>query len=74
MFMQKYSVDRIEGDFAVAECNGKFVDIALSLLPQEVKEGCILIKDDNGAYFIDKDETESTKKALFEMQNSLFDE
>lgn len=72
--MEKYSVDRIEGGFAVVECNGEFVEIALSQLPQEVKEGCILIKDENGAYFIDKDETENTKRALFELQNSLFDE
>ena len=72
--MEKYSVDRIEGDFAVVECNGEFVEIALSQLPQEVKEGCILIKDDNGAYYIDKDETGKIKQALFELQNSLFDE
>ena len=72
--MEKYSVDRIEGGFAVVECNGEFDEIALSQLPQEVKEGCILIKDENGAYFIDKDETENTKRALFELQNSLFDE
>lgn len=39
--MKEWIVDRIEGDFAVIEYDGQYVDIPLHLLP-EIKEGSTL--------------------------------
>ncbi len=72
--MEKYSVDRIEGAFAVLVSNGKTSQISLDKLPESVKDGCVLVKDDSGMYFIDNAQTEKIKTALNELQNSLFDE
>ncbi len=35
-------IDRIEGDFAIVEVNGKTMDVPLSELPQGVREGQVL--------------------------------
>ena len=71
--MKKYSVDRIENDIAVSEDeNGNTVNIRLSELPSGVKEGDIL--SFNGEkYAVLYDETEQRRKALLNLQKSLFD-
>lgn len=71
--MKKYSVDRIENDIAVSEDeNGNIVNIRLSELPSDVKEGDIL--SFNGEkYAVLYDETEQRRKALLNLQKSLFD-
>lgn len=68
----KYSLDRIEGDFAVViDDSEKMLRIPLASVPKEAKEGSVLVRTDSG-FSVDFAETERRKKRLFEMQNSLF--
>lgn len=72
--MNKYSVDRIENQFAVLEFGDDFIQIELKELPPGVKEGDVLMRDENGKLFIDEKATQQIKNELFELQNSLFSE
>lgn len=72
--MNIYSVDRIEENIAVIEYEGKFIEIGLEELPENIKEGDILIKEENGSFSVDENETKRIKALLAEKQNSLFDE
>lgn len=68
-----FAIDRLEENSAVCENRetGEFVNIPISQLPENVKEGSIL-KFENGIYVLD---TESTKKEQQEVKNlvdSLF--
>ncbi|MGN1194922.1 MAG: DUF3006 domain-containing protein [Acutalibacteraceae bacterium] len=68
----KYSLDRIEGEFAVLiDDSENTVNVPVSLLPKEAKEGSVLVKTYDG-YSVDTEETMRRKKRLFELQNSLF--
>lgn len=71
--MSKYSVDRIEEKTAVIEYNGKFFEIELDELPENINEGDVIVKDDNGNFIIDYSQTKKIQKELFEKQKSLFD-
>ncbi len=65
-------IDRFECKYAVCELeNGKFVDVLKTDIPQEAKEGDILIKTDNG-YCVDKMATEGKRKEIKERMNRLF--
>ena len=57
--MQKYIIDRFEGDFAVCENydTEEIIDILKEKLPNDAKEGDILLKDDNENFCIDYEET-----------------
>ena len=68
----KYSLDRIEGEYAVLiDENGLPENVPLSLLPKEAKEGSML-ENTEGGYLLDAEETNERRKKLFELQNSLF--
>lgn len=68
-----YSVSRIEDDRAVLEFPDKtFKDIPLSVLPLNISEGNILIKDENGVFQLDFEEEKRRKKRLLELQNKIF--
>ena len=46
--MKKFTVDRIEGELAVLECeNGSFVEMELASLPKNIREGDIIRFDAN---------------------------
>ena len=66
-----YTVDRIEGDFAVLDDDGDPRDINLKDLPENVKEGDIL-KFENNAYIIDAERTKQSKKNIEERFRKLF--
>lgn len=69
----KAVVDRIENDFAVVELeDGKFINIPLSELPIEVKEGSVIEFLDNDKYRILEDEEKERRKQNFNALNSLF--
>lgn len=53
----KYSIDRIENNIAVLENieNNKLLEININMLPEGIKEGTILIKEDD-KYLIDSQE------------------
>ncbi len=66
-------VDRIIEDFAVCEdaITGKFLDISLSELPDNVKEGdCIILIGDR--YVIDEEVTARRREENFDLYNQLF--
>ena len=68
----KYSVDRIEEGFAVCEDeNGVFVNFELALLPYGIREGDILLQDENG-FAVLKDETQERREKLAKLQKSIF--
>ena len=52
--MKRFTVDRIEEDKAVLECeNGECVTLEVKSLPKNIKEGDVLCFEEN-SYFLDK--------------------
>ena len=70
--MMKYSVERIEENVALCEDDlGKTVKLRLEELPENIREGDIIVRTENG-YTIDTDETSVRRKKMAEMQKKLF--
>lgn len=70
--MMKYSVERIEENVALCEDDlGKTVKLRLDELPENIREGDIIVRTENG-YTIDSDETSARRKKMAEMQKKLF--
>lgn len=70
--MMKYSVERIEENVALCEDDlGKTVKLRLEELPENIREGDIIVRTENG-YTIDSDETSVRRKKMAEMQKKLF--
>lgn len=72
--MKKYSVDRIENGIAVIECGTEILNISVLSLPNGVQEGDILVRQSDGSFTVDSEETERLKREYNKIQNSLFDE
>lgn len=67
-----YTIDRIEECLAVCEnSEGNTVNIPLSDLPDNVREGDILRKTDDG-FEICADETAERRKKMAKLQSSIF--
>ncbi len=64
-------IDRIEGNIAIVETENGHLDISLSAIIGNPKEGDVLSKKGEG-YIIDKAETTSRKSKILSLQNSLF--
>ena len=72
--MKKLTIDRIEEGKAVLECeNGEMVNLDVSSLPKNIKEGDILEFAD-GSYFLDDEETENRKRHIRDLMSNLFEE
>ena len=68
-----YSVSRIDEGIAVLEFpDGEFREVDISLLPDGVKEGNILIKNQNNEFIFDFEEEKRKKDRLLELQNKIF--
>ena len=68
-----YSVSRIENDIVVLEFpDGTFHEVNISLLPDDIKEGNILVKTDENKYIHDFDEEKARKDMLLDLQNKIF--
>ena len=68
-----YSVSRIEEEIVVLEFpDGEFREVDISLLPDGVKEGNILIKNQNNEFIFDFEEERRKKDRLLELQNKIF--
>lgn len=68
-----YSVSRIEEGIAVLEFpDGEFREVEISLLPDGVKEGNILVKNQNNGFTFDFEEEKRRKDRLLELQNKIF--
>ena len=65
MIKMKYSIDKIENNIALLENigNNELTEISIDLLPKEIKEGTILIKQDD-KYIIDDKEKEKRKNDI----------
>ena len=73
MNKEYYSVSRIENKIAVLEFpDGTFNNVDISLLPEDTKEGNILIKNDENKFIHDFDEEKSRKDRLLDLQNKIF--
>lgn len=70
--MEKYIIDRFEGDFAVLEKEGGGTfDVKKELL-EGACEGDVVIYE-NGKYIIDVQETQMRRKNIEEKMRRLFD-
>lgn len=68
----KYSVDRIEENIAICEDDdGNVLKLSADELPQEIREGDIIEKTENG-FVIDADETQLRRKKMAELQRNIF--
>ena len=68
----KYSVDRIEEGFAVCEDeNGAFTSFEIAILPENIKEGDIILQSDN-RFSVLTDETEERRQKIAKLQKSIF--
>ncbi|MBQ6932486.1 MAG: DUF3006 domain-containing protein [Clostridia bacterium] len=73
--MKKLTVDRVEENIAVCtDENETLTQIFVSDLPFEVREGTIIIFNDDGTIEHDTNSEENRRKELFDLQESLFDE
>ena len=71
--MKRFTVDRIENDKAVLECeNGECVTLEVKSLPKNIKEGDVLCFEEN-SYFLDKEETEKRRQKIKSLMDSLFE-
>ena len=69
--MTVYSVDRIEGTYAVLVGESEpDVTVSLECLPEGVKAGNVL-RFDHGAYILDADEEEIRRQRIFALQEKL---
>lgn len=68
-----FSVDRFEGNFAVCENRetGEFINIPISELPENVREGSIL-KFESGNYILDIESTKKEQEEIKNLVNNLF--
>lgn len=72
--MKKFSVDRIEEEFAVCECEDlSHISVPLRNIPFEVKEGMIITLGDDGEYSRDEDEEALMRKKILSLQHKIFE-
>lgn len=70
--MDRFVIDRFEGEFAVCEGEGKRMEnVPRGLLPADAKEGDCVVEED-GAWRIDADETSARKARIDALAKSLF--
>ena len=68
----KYSIDRIEEKIAICEDdNGNILKLTLDELPQNIHEGDIIERTENG-FVIDTGETQIRRKKMAELQRNIF--
>jgi len=67
-------IDRFEGDYAVVEFGEEaMINIEISRLPADAKEGDIICIEDNGRIIIDHIETENRKRNINNLMDRLFE-
>ena len=64
-------IERLEENIAVIENDGKRFEVSRENLPKNVREGDVL-KESDGSYEIDREKTESRRKEILKLQNSLW--
>lgn len=72
--MKKFTIDRIEENKAVLECeNGECVSLDVKSLPKNIREGDVLCFEE-GSYFLDAQETEKRKEHIKDLMSRLFED
>lgn len=72
--MKRFTVDRLEGDKAVLECeNGDFAVFDRTSLPKNIKEGDVL-RFEAGNCYLNAEETERRRQKMQRLMQSLFDD
>jgi len=69
----KAVIDRFEGEYAVLDIEGKIEDIKRSEIPEEAREGDVLVKRD-GKWVIDREATKKLKKEIDGLVNELWED
>lgn len=70
--MEKLIVDRIENGIAVLEKEDlSYAEIAVSELPVEIKEGCVILFD-GCKYSISPSEEDERRRRIMEKQRKIF--
>ena len=71
--VKEYTVDRIEGDYAVCENREtqEMVNIKIDNLPKNIKEGSI-IKFENNEYRIDEEKERETSERIKQKMDNLW--
>ena len=68
----KYIIDRIENGFAVCETEEmKIVNIPLDILPEELKEGSVLLFEE-GKYVLLAEEEKERRDRILSLQDDIF--
>lgn len=71
--MQRLTVDRFEGNFAVCEKEDmSILNIPISSLPEETAVGSVLILFKNGCFALDKNEEKSRRDKVGSIYKSIF--
>ncbi|PEI86512.1 DUF3006 domain-containing protein [Bacillus toyonensis] len=70
--MQRGIIDRFEEALAVIEINNITIDVPRSKLPSNVKEGDVLIIE-NDTYTIDKNGTDKRRREIQNLMDKLFE-
>ncbi|HHW46319.1 MAG TPA: DUF3006 domain-containing protein [Clostridiales bacterium] len=68
----KYIIDRFEGEFAVCEYEGSMVDIPRRLIPENAKEGSVLVKQED-KFILDKETEKALRDRIIEKQKRLWE-
>lgn len=69
----KVVIDRFEGNYAVCEKeNGEIINIEKDKIPNEAKEGDVLVIENNGI-IIDKEETEKRKEEMKKLIDDIWE-
>lgn len=72
--MKRFTVDRLEGDKAVLECeNGETAVFERRALPKNIKEGDVL-RFDGGSCYLSAEETARRRKKMRKLMDSMFED
>lgn len=68
----RYCIDRFEDKYAVCEDDlGVMSDIPVCELPANVREGDVLLKNSNGVYELDENETQRRRVQVLKLMGRL---
>jgi hypothetical protein len=65
-------VDRFEGEYAILEDNNNHYEIKRSELPEDCKEGDVIVTKD-GFYVVDDEQTALRRQAILKLQRGLWE-
>lgn len=63
-----YSIDRFEGIYAVCEDDGgEMTDILREEIPEDAREGDIIVSDEYGHFTVDREETRRRREHILRL-------